>query len=146
MAVPHPIARIRANLNGSATMSTNDTYHWERYPEYLALQQFSRCLGRVLASLPVRQRLRNGRILVPAAVFMAQGIAGAHADTGPEDALPPECRERFRQVGLESAQLSKVFLTHLKERRRVSRPDLLAALELLERVESGLATRPVPHP
>jgi hypothetical protein len=145
MALPHPVASIAANRQPERAMSTSETYAWESYPEYVALQQFSRCLGRILASLPGRQRRRDGGILVPAAVFMAQGIAGAHADSGPDEVVRVEDREEFRQIGLESAKLSRDLLVRIKTRRRVSRPDVLAALELLERVESGLSTRPIPR-
>jgi hypothetical protein len=125
-------------------MSTGRMYVWESYPEYVALQQFNRCLGRILTSLPRRHQRRSGRILFPAAVFMAQGIAGAHAELGPGEELPLADREQFRTIGLESLTVSRDRLLRLKKRSLGSQPDVLAALELLERVESGLRTRPLP--
>jgi hypothetical protein len=125
-------------------MSTDRMYAWERYPEYVALQQFSRCLGRILSSLPRRHQRRSGRILFPAAVFMAQGIAGAHAELRPGEEMPLAEREQFRSIGLESLTVSRERLLRLKSRSLGSQPELLVALELLERVESGLRTRPLP--
>jgi hypothetical protein len=125
-------------------MSTDRMYAWESYPEYMALQQFSRCLGRILSSLPQRHQRRSARILFPAAVFMAQGIAGAHAELRPGEQMPLAEREQFRSIGLESLTVSRARLLRLKSRSLGSRPDLLVALELLERVESGLRTRPLP--
>jgi hypothetical protein len=125
-------------------MSTDRMYAWESYPEYMALQQFSRCLGRILSSLPRRHQRRSARILFPAAVFMAQGIAGAHAELTPGEEMPLAEREQFRSMGLESLTASRARLLGLKARSLGSQPDLLVALELLERVESGLRTRPLP--
>jgi hypothetical protein len=125
-------------------MSTDRMYAWESYPEYMALQQFSRCLGRILSSLPRRHQRRSARILFPAAVFMAQGIAGAHAELRPGEEMPLAEREQFRSMGLESLTASRARLLRLKSRSLGSQPDLLVALELLERVESGLRTRPLP--
>jgi hypothetical protein len=125
-------------------MSTDRMYAWESYPEYVALQQFSRCLGRILSSLPRRHQRRSGRILLPAAVFMGQGIAGAHAELAPGEDMPLADREHFRTIGLESLLVTRDRLTRLKERKLGSRGDVLAALELLERVEAGLRSRPLP--
>jgi hypothetical protein len=125
-------------------MSTDRMYVWESYPEYMALQQFSRCLGRILSSLPRRHQRRSARVLFPAAVFMAQGIAGAHAELRPGEDMPLAEREQFRSMGLESLTASRARLLGLKARSLGSQPDLLVALELLERVESGLRTRPLP--
>lgn len=125
-------------------MSTERMYAWESYPEYVALQQFSRCLGRILASLPRRHQRRSGRVLLPAAVFMGQGIAGAHAELAPGEDIPLEDRERFQAIGLESLLVTRERLLRLKNRSLGSQADLLAALELLERVEAGLRSRPLP--
>jgi hypothetical protein len=125
-------------------MRTDRMYTWESYPEYIALQQFSRCLGRILCSLPRRHQRRSGRILLPAAVFMAQGIAGAHAELRPGEEMALSEREQFRSIGLESLDASRERLLRLRSRSLGSQADLLVALELLERVEAGLRTRPLP--
>jgi hypothetical protein len=120
-------------------------YAWERYPEYLALNQYSRCLGRLLVTLPRRVERRVARTLIRGAILIGEGIVGAHASVPAEASLSREERKAFRDAGLESIAASRDGLRLLKEERLGSQPDLLAALELLERVESGLRTRPLPE-
>jgi hypothetical protein len=118
-------------------------YQWEAYPEYVALQQYARCLGAVLSSARPAVRRRATRPLVRGATLISQAIAGAHAEDVPE--LERSDRLEFREAGLECIALCREGLRALK-REKVSTSHLTAALELLERVEHGLLNRPLPGP
>ncbi len=115
-------------------------YAWERLPEYRATQQFSRCLGRIFASLPPRLRPRVERPLIRATVMIGQGIVGMNAEV-PAGQLSPQQRDALRDAGLASIALCTEGLELLKQAGLGSRPDLLAALELLERIEFGMSGR-----
>jgi hypothetical protein len=115
---------------------------WESYPEYIALQQYGRCLGGVLSSAPRHVRRRAGPPLIRAAVLISTSIALAHMEVGGDGAPDGEGREEFRRTALECVELSRHGLATIA--LRVSRPHLTAALELLERVEAGVRERPLP--
>jgi hypothetical protein len=117
---------------------------WESFPESLAAPQSARCLGRILASLPRRLNRLVVLSLAEAAILIAHGIAGAHADVRPGN---PQChreREELRETGLCAIAASRKLLQVLEKDRIVSRSNVAAALELLERVQYGLASRPLP--
>jgi hypothetical protein len=118
-------------------------YAWERYPENIALQQYSRCLGRVVASLPRRLRRIMTKPLIQAATLSGIGLAGAHAELKPGESSRAE-REEFLQLAFTSIEHSRKGLLLLKEARKGDAAGLTAALELLERVEAGLRARPLP--
>jgi hypothetical protein len=103
-------------------------YVWETYPEYIATQQYSRCLGRVLVT----------------AILIAQGIAGAHAEDGNDEPMPLEDRAQFREAGLAMIAMSREALELFRANRHGDAASVTAALELLERAEHGLRTRPLP--
>lgn len=119
-------------------------YRWESYPEYVACLQYSRCLGRIFGSLPRRTLRQAMPKLTRAAVLIANGIAGAHAEIDSGEGMPRTERERFRNIGLGSIVVSRDGLRALRDQGVGSRADLAAAFELLERVEVGLRTRPLP--
>ena len=116
-------------------------YDWELLPEYVTAQQFARCLGRILASLPPGVRRRVSRPLVGSATLIAQGIAGANAEAPPEAPLSMEDREVFRGTALRAVRLCRTGLGLLRDDGVGSRPDLLVALELLERIEGSVRER-----
>lgn len=119
-------------------------YDWELLPEYVTAQQYARCLGRILASLPVQVRRRVSRPLVGSATLIAQGIAGANAEAPPEAPLSVEDREVFRRTALRAVRLCRTGLGLLRDEGVGSRPDLLVALELLERIEGSVGGRRLP--
>jgi hypothetical protein len=123
-------------------MSWKRAYSWESYPEYIALQQYGRCLGAVLSSAPPRLRRIAAPPLIRAAVLISTSIALAHMEGDGDGAPDHEVRDEFRRTALECLELSRCGLTAIA--RRVSRPHLTAAFELLERVEAGLRERPLP--
>lgn len=125
-------------------MGPEAIYAWESLPEYLATQQYSRCLGRLFRSLPRRVRRRVVRPMTGAAVLIAQGIAGFNADLPPSELLSAREREAFRARALTGIRASREGLEALARVRRVSRPDLLVADELLERIEGSLRTAEAP--
>lgn len=125
-------------------MDQEAVYRWETLPEYVATQQYSRCLGRIFRSLPRRVR---GKVLEPmtgAAILMSQGIAGFNAEVPPSERMTAGEREAFRRRALMGIRWSRRGLALLKDVRRVSRPDLTAAGELLERIESGVRSAEAP--
>ncbi len=126
--------------------SSPTVYAWEHFPEYIATQQYSRCLGRIFGSLPRRAQRRFAKPLTRAAMLMAMCIVGAHADQPPPPARGPtrEDRENFREIGLQAVDASRDGLRILKDAGLGSRADLAAATELLERVEDGLRRRTLP--
>jgi hypothetical protein len=123
--------------------SIHPKHEWESYPEHTALQQYSRCLGRVVASLPKRLQRIMTKPLVQAASLSGIGLAGAFAERSPGESKRAE-REEFLQLALTSIEHSRKGLLLLKEARKGDAAGLTAALELLERVEAGLRTRPLP--
>ena len=125
-------------------MGPDAIYSWERLPEYVATQQYSRCLGRIFRSLPRRIRRKVIRPLTGAAVLIGQGIAGFNAEVPPSEVLSAREREAFRDRALAGIEASREGLRTLEGVRRVSRPDLLVAGELLERIEGSLRTAQAP--
>ena len=113
-------------------------YSWETLPEYIAAMQYSRCLGRILKSLPRRVRRRWMAPLSAGAIVMAQGIVILNADVAPDERLDVEDQERFRAHSLLALRWSRRALRVLRRARRVDRGQIMAATELLERVESGV--------
>lgn len=73
-----------------------------------------------------------------AAILMAQGIAGFNADVPPDESLTAREREVFRKGALAGLRDSRDGLEELADARKVSRPDVLVARELLERIEAGI--------
>jgi hypothetical protein len=145
MALPRLARKIPGEPQPERIIMDQDTiYGWERLPEYVALQQYGRCLGRILRSLPWRRRRRVAPTLTGAAILMAQGIAGFHAELPPDELVTPREREVFRTGALIGLRDSRAILEQLSTERKVSRPDLLVASELLERVEAGLRSTPSP--
>ncbi|HSJ09649.1 MAG TPA: hypothetical protein VK928_07025 [Longimicrobiales bacterium] len=123
-------------------MEIERKYRWESYEEYVAQQQFNRCLGAVLASLPRRQRNRVGPPLIKASVLAGMMFTLAHSEDDEEQVLAAESRADARTAALG-------FVTDLRDRLagltgRASAPHLTAALELLERFEAGVRDRPLP--
>lgn len=125
-------------------MDQEAVYRWETLPEYVATQQYSRCLGRIFRSLPRRVRRKVVEPMTGAAILMSQGIAGFNADVPPSQSLTTGEREAFRRRALTGIRWSREGLELLEGVRRASRPDLLAAAELLERIESGVRSAETP--
>ncbi|HEX2167958.1 MAG TPA: hypothetical protein VHG09_12060 [Longimicrobiales bacterium] len=127
-------------------MATPDViYAWEELPEYRCTQQLGRCVGRILASLPAHYRRKLGRTLIRGSVLIAQGIAGANAEMPPGDDLTPEERQTFRSSCLASIEVCRDALRLLRSQRVGSLPDIMVALELLERIETGVEGRALPR-
>ncbi|HEX6307972.1 MAG TPA: hypothetical protein VFZ69_07280 [Longimicrobiales bacterium] len=112
---------------------------WERLPEYRATQQLARSIGRILMSLPPRARRITGRALIRAPLLIARGIAGANAELPPGLGLTREERDEYLRCALDALELLRGLLRMLRGERLGSQPDLLVGLELLERIEQGLA-------
>ena len=117
-------------------------YRWERYAEYQALQQYSRCLGAALASMPTRLGRKAAKPLIRASVMMGTLMTFAHAEEDPAHPIRLAARRECRDTALQCVELSREGLLALKE--LASTPHVTAALELLERIESGLRERPLP--
>lgn len=127
-------------------MAAHDiAYRWEDLPEYRCTQQLGRCVGRILVTLPRRYRRELGRVLIRGSVHIAQGIAGANAEMPPDDDLSREDREKFRRGCLASVEICRDALRLLLSQKVGSVPDILVALELLERIEAGVRQRALPH-
>ncbi len=119
-------------------------FEWETYPEYRSLQQLGTLIGGVLAALPRRQSRRAEAVLVPAAYAMARAIVGAHAEV-PRPAEVTRCeREAFRRSGLHAVAVARSALRRLAAKPHGARPGIIAALEVLERIEAGMRERPLP--
>lgn len=123
-------------------METDRKYVWESYAEYVALGQFQRCLGAVLASAPRRLSRRVAPGLLKATVMTSIMFTLAHSEDAEGEVLPPDSRVEAQAAALRFAAVLRDGLTELKG--RVSAPHLSAALELLERFEEGTRARPLP--
>lgn len=125
-------------------MDPDIVYRWERLPEYVATQQYGRCLGRIFRSLPWGLRRRLTRRMTGAAMLIAQGIAGFNAELPPDETMSDGEREAFRAQALAGLRASREALDLLGRAPRVSRPDLFVAGELLERIESSVRAARLP--
>lgn len=110
-------------------------YSWERLPEVLASQEYSRCLGRIFASLPERIARKSVGPLTTAAVQMGASIVGCNLDTPPGEDLSPEERAEFRRDALEALEASREWIQRLRKRRHGDQDEVRRALELLDRTE-----------
>jgi hypothetical protein len=119
-----------------------EVYRWERLPEYVATQEYSRCLGRILASLPRLVTWCSAQPLTLAAVRLSAGIAGANAELAPWEELSPEERAAFRAQGLEGLRWSRRRLRRLQRWRLGDRRELRRALELLDEIENWIEAGP----
>lgn len=120
-------------------------YSWETLPEYVTTQQYTRILGRIIRTLPRRTRKRWARPLTAGAVLIGTGIVIMNADVAPEERVREADYEEFRRRSLFGLRWSRLALRVLRRARRVDRPALLAAGELLERIEAGVrAMEPTP--
>ncbi len=121
-------------------------YRWESLPEYVATQEYSRCLGRILASLPRVLAWGTARSLTLAAVRLGAGIAGANAELPPWEELLPEERTAFRDHGLQGLRWSRRRLQHIRRLRLGDRRELARALELLDQIENWIEVGPIEGP
>jgi hypothetical protein len=120
-------------------MNGADGYSWEALPEYRWAQRYGYSVGRVLASVPPRWRARCTDLLGRAAALISTGIALANAEPGPGDAAVPDGeRLQMLELGLDMLAMSRDLLRKLRRLPDASAADIMVALELLERVESGM--------
>jgi len=119
-------------------MENDAIYAWESLPEYLAAQQYSRCLGRIFRSLPWWVRLRAITPMTRAAVAIGVGITGFNAEVPPSERMTTAEREAFRRVALQGLAASREGLEWLSRVRRASKADILVAGELIERIEASV--------
>lgn len=124
-------------------MDTTLVYDWERLPEYIATQEYSRVLGRIIASLPRRVARKHCAPLTRDAVRLATGIAGCNAEVPPGEELSPQERALFREQGLEGLRSSRQRIRAFQGRRRGAQDEIRHALELLDRIESWINAGPM---
>lgn len=111
-------------------------YSWERLPEVIASQEYSRCLGRLFASLPRRVARKSIEPLTRAAVRLGAGIVACNLDVPPgEEDLPPEDQAEFRRDAMEALQESRRAIQRFRRRRHGDPDEIARALELLDRTE-----------
>lgn len=125
-------------------MQNDPIHHWESLPEYIAAQQYSLCLGRIFRSLPWWVRWRIVRPMTGAAVAIAGGIAGFHAELAPGERMTTTEREAFRLMTLGGLRASCEGLDSVSRVRHVSRADILVARELIERIEASVRAADAP--
>lgn len=119
----------------------NVVYAWENLPEYRATQQLGRVVGRILMSLPRRERRTIGKTLVRLPVLIGQGIVGANAELPPDQEIGVEQRDMYRHSAVAGVHLLRDLFRVLRVERIGSVPDLLAGIELLDRIGEGIAAR-----
>lgn len=123
-------------------MQPHTAYSWEQLPEYIATQEYSRCLGRVLSSLPPLLAWRATEPLTTGAVWLGSGIAASNAELPPGEELPPEARSAFRERGLRGLRRSRRRLRRLQRWRVGDREELRRALDLLDQIERWIEAGP----
>ena len=120
-------------------------YSWETLPEYLATQQYSRLLGRIIRALPRRVRKRWAQPLTAGAVLIGAGIVVMNADVPPEERIRAADHEEFKRRCIFGCRWSRRALRVLRGARGADQARMLAAGELLERIETGVrAMEPMP--
>jgi hypothetical protein len=77
-------------------------------------------------------------------VLIGHGIVGFNADLPPSERMTAAEREVYRRAALQGLRDSREGLDRLDEVRRVSRPDLLVARELLARIETSVRAAEAP--
>lgn len=115
-------------------------YSWERLPEVIASQEYGRCVGRVLASLPRRLARRSVRPLTSAAVRLGAGIVGCNLDVPPGHELSAEERAEFRRQAAEALNESRRLMERFRSRGKGDQAEVQRALELLDRTEMWMSS------
>lgn len=111
-------------------------YSWERLPEVIASQEYSRCLGRIFSSLPERVARKSIHPLTAAAVRLGTGIVACNLDVPPgEEDLPLEEQAELRRDALEALHESRRRIQRFRKRRQGDQNEVTRALELLDRTE-----------
>jgi hypothetical protein len=124
-------------------MDSSATFTWESLPEYRYLQRFAYSLGRIFKSLPRSWRRRCERPLVRGTSLLAATITMANLDVPPgEEDLPRDVRRDASEAALEAVSVLREGVTILKDARKGSKPDLLVALDLLDRIEEAIRNNP----
>jgi hypothetical protein len=77
--------------------------------------------------------------LIEACVTLASAIAGGNAEMPPEHDLTREERRAFLQLAIECAACLRAGLLQFRDEGVGSPSHITAGLELLERMEQGLA-------
>jgi hypothetical protein len=141
MGIPGRPADLRRERQPGEPMDME--YSWERLPEYEATQTYSKCLGRIIASLPRRVARKVVRPLTLDAIRLATGIAGCNADVPPGgEELTVEERVMFRDQALEGLRASRRRMEKLLHRRVGDTAEVRTALHLLDRIENWINAGP----
>jgi hypothetical protein len=118
-------------------MTPRRTATRDDHPALQVTHQYSRCIERVLAALPRTMQRQAGPTLILAIARMRAGIvAPVGARPGGTIALASAA---CHDAGRAAVQESGTVLELMRRERLGSRADVLAALELLERIETALA-------
>jgi hypothetical protein len=113
-------------------------YYFETLEVYQVANQFARVLGAIAASLG-RRRKRKVTRLIQACVRLGTAIAGGNAELPPEEDLTLDERQAFLNWARESSAFLRAGLQQFREEQIGSQSHILAGLELLERIDLGLA-------
>ncbi|MGH7466624.1 MAG: hypothetical protein ACRENP_01425 [Longimicrobiales bacterium] len=113
-------------------------YYFETLEVYQTANQFARVLGAIGASLG-RRRKRKVTRLIEACIELGTSIAGGNAEMPPEEDLTREERQAFLQRARESTAFLRAGLQQFRKEQVGSQPHIMAGLELLERIDVGLA-------
>ena len=113
-------------------------YYFETLEIYRIANQLARLIGAIGASLDDRHE-RKLRGLIAGCMNMTMAIAAANAEVGAEDPMSLEERMCFSHLAFDGADQLRRGLRRLQKNRLGSQSHVTAALELLERMDAGLA-------
>jgi hypothetical protein len=116
----------------------NRIYYFETLEVYHTANQFARVLGAIGASLGRRERRRVGR-LIEACITLGSAIAGGNAELPADQDLTLEERQAFLGLATECTAVLRAGLQQFQREGVGSQSHITAGLELLERIERGLA-------
>jgi hypothetical protein len=115
-----------------------ELYAFEKLDVYHAANQLARVVGAICSSLPGKKD-RIARKMIRANVLLGITIAGGNLETTRDEDLTIEERRKCIRTGQNTTREMRRIFLDLKRERLGSQSHIGAGLELLERIDRGLA-------
>jgi hypothetical protein len=115
-----------------------ELYAFEKLDVYHAANQLARVVGAICVSLPGKKD-RIARKMIRANVLLGITIAGGNLETATDQDLTIEERRKCIRTGQNTTREMRRLFLDLKRERLGSQSHIGAGLELLERIDRGLA-------
>ncbi|MEX2284894.1 MAG: hypothetical protein WEE89_20575 [Gemmatimonadota bacterium] len=113
-------------------------YAFEKLDVYHATNQLARLVGAICASLPGKKD-RVARKMIRSNVILGMTIASGNAERPDHDLMSLDDRRHYLRMAQSTVRTMRRIFLDLKRDRLGSQSHISAALELLERIDHGLA-------